>query len=1037
MKRIFFFFFLVNSLFLKSQTILSDSVLGVNCYHDGSISLLITNVNSLTLNWFFQDSNLVWISADTMSSVQFLNSNLDTLLTTQCGSYRLDFNGISRYYWLPCPLGISASHDNVKCFGDSTGRLKRVAHSGAPPYNYEWFLNGIPYSSGPSDTMFDNLLVGSYKVIVTDSIGCSDSILANVVSPSVLVIDTMYSSDINCRGVNTGSISYSVSGGKRYVASEFYNYYLIDGLDTVADESSLAFSSVLSPYQATFDSLFAGEFILSVIDSFGCILDTIFEINEPVPYETYGSTIGGMLICESDSGYFKIDNVIGDSLLGSDNLGFGFLYYPNDTIYVPSGEYDIYIYDSIYSCLDTVLITCNALYKIEVYKSINHVDCFGDSTGDIVIDSIRKGNAPYDIQWGSVNNSSLFAGSYSVHIVDSIGCLKTEVFVISQANQINPNEFLYHPLCNGDANGSIAINLSGGTGGLSYYWLNGTGTADSLYGLSSGIYTLVVSDSLLCVNSFDFFLSEPDSLIISFSNFQDSLACYGEVLVLNLLISGGTAPFSVLWNDGDTNQQRIIGAGNYSCTVTDVNGCIATESFVIIEPELLSINLTYSEITCDEGATASISINGGVEPIDIIWNTGETLMSIDSLWGTIYWVVVTDSCGNSASDTFELLPYVIETSVLYYDSIHVGQVNIDTCSSTLGNFSYQWVDISGDVISNNEFSSHLCEGTYFVTTVDESTNCSVIDTLIATFDLPNGIVDIIITTVFPDSNLWGKPPYTYLWDNDDTLAHANICPPDSHWVEVIDNYGCIVREDFVIDPFYLPNGVVDTTTTVFPDSSLWGNPPYTYLWDNGEVLAHANICPGPHWVKVTDNNGCFFIDSIVIAPFDLPNGIVDITLTTVFPDSNLWGSPPYTYLWDNGDTLANATNICPGSHWVEVTDTFECMFRDDFDIDPLLITLDPAEFIIECNLENLDVIITAVATGGTKPYIYTWPNGSVGESINLSLFPGNHTVVVMDYNTCTEDTSFGIATISAECVPNVFTPNGDNINDTWNLESTF
>ena len=901
MKRIFFFFFLVNSLFLKSQTILSDSVLGVNCNHDGSISLLITNVNSLTLNWFFEDSNLVWISADTMSSVQFLNSNLDTLLTTQCGSYRLDFNGISRYYWLPCLLGISSSHNNVKCFGDSTGRLKRVAHSGAPPYNYEWFVNGSPYSSGPSDTMFDNLLVGSYKVIVTDSIGCSDSILANVVSPSVLVIDTMYSSDINCRGVNTGSISYSVSGGKRYVASEFYNYYLIDGLDTVADESSLAFSSVLSPYQATFDSLFAGEFILSVIDSFGCILDTIFEINEPVPYETYGSTIGGMLICESDSGYFKIDNVIGDSLLGSDNLGFGFLYYPNDTIYVPSGEYDIYIYDSIYSCLDTVLITCNALYKIEVYKSINHVDCFGDSTGDIVIDSIRKGNAPYDIQWGSVNNSSLFAGSYSVHIVDSIGCLKTEVFVISQANQINPNEFLYHPLCNGDANGSIAINLSGGTGGLSYYWLNGTGTADSLYGLSSGIYTLVVSDSLLCVDSFDFFLSEPDSLIISFSNFQDSLACYGEVIVLNLLISGGTAPFSVLWNDGNTNQQRIIGAGNYSCTVTDANGCITSESLVIIEPELLSINLTYSEITCDEGAAASISINGGVEPIDVIWNTGETLMSIDSLWGTIYWVVVTDSCGNLASDTFEIFPYVLETSVFYDDSNHVGDVEIDTCSS-VGTFAYQWVDILGNVISNNNLTSHLCEGTYFVTTNDNTTNCSVIDTLIATYYLPNGIID-------------------------------------------------------------------ETITTVFPDSNLWGNPPYSYFWDNGEILAHANICPGSHWVEVTDDGGC--------------------------------------------------------------------IVRADFDIDPLLITLDPAEFIIECNLENLDVDIIADAAGGTAPYTYAWSNGSTENSINLSLSPGNYSVVIMDNNACTEDTSFTIATISAECVPNVFTPNGDNINDTWNLESTF
>ena len=129
-----------------------------------------------------------------------------------------------------------------------------------------------------------------------------------------------------------------------------------------------------------------------------------------------------------------------------------------------------------------------------------------------------------------------------MHIVDSIGCLKNEVFVVSQANQINPNESIYHPLCNGDANGSITIEPSGGVGVLSYYWLNGTGNADSLYGLSSGIYTLVISDSLTCLNSFDFFLSEPDSLIISFSLHQSAANTRRCTLPCGPLSSGWSGP---------------------------------------------------------------------------------------------------------------------------------------------------------------------------------------------------------------------------------------------------------------------------------------------------------------------------------------------------------------------------------------------------------------------------------------------------------------------------------------------------------------
>ena len=72
--------------------------------------------------------------------------------------------------------------------------------------------------------------------------------------------------------------------------------------------------------------------------------------------------------------------------------------------------------------------------------------------------------------------------------------MHTETYVVPQGIQIDPNEVIYPPSCYGYANGSISIDITGGTGLFSYYWLNGTGSADSLYGLVDGIYTLVVDD---------------------------------------------------------------------------------------------------------------------------------------------------------------------------------------------------------------------------------------------------------------------------------------------------------------------------------------------------------------------------------------------------------------------------------------------------------------------------------------------------------------------------------------------------------------
>jgi len=553
-------------------------------------------------------------------------------------------------------------------------------------------------------------------------------------------------------------------------------------------------------------------------------------------------------------------------------------------------------------------------------------------------------------------------------------------FTVEQSDPFSANAIFYSPSCNEFPDGSIKINLTGGLGPLSYYWLNGTGAADSLYGLTAGVYSLVVSDSLFCSDTISLTLNEPEQIAFTFSNYDNPLLCNGGITTIDIAISGGTGPFSVIWNDGNTDLQRVLSAGIYSCQVSDVNGCSTPNNQITIsEPDPFNIqNVVYNNATCDIGGDAIVNTVGGTNPIQYIWSTGETSQSINSLWETNYWVIVTDSCENSDTAYFDLIPSDFIMVLIYDSATHIGSVIV---ASTGGPFSYEWIDVSGNIISTDSVA-FLCEGTYYVTTTDNTSNCSVTDTLdvppyYLPAQLPHRIVDTSTTTVLPDADLWGASPYTYLWSDASTFAHADLCP-GSHWLEVTDNIGCVVRANFVLAPYYLP--------------------------------AH------------------------------LPDSIIDISTTTVLDTADLWGASPYTYYWSTGENTQHA-DACPGSHFVEVTDRIGCVVRAEFDIDPLLITFDPAGTIIECSLENLDVELEAIAIGGTAPsatdYTYEWSGGSTENPLNISLNPGNHSVTVMDNNGCTEDTIFEIAVMSAECVPNVFSPNGDDTNDTWRLENTF
>ena len=116
--------------------------------------------------------------------------------------------------------------------------------------------------------------------------------------------------------------------------------------------------------------------------------------------------------------------------------------------------------------------------------------------------------------------------------------------------------------------------------------------------------------------------------------------------------TGGTAPYSYLWNNGQTSQVASgLAAGSYSVTVTDNNGCQSVANATITEPPLFEAVLSSTDVSCDGSilGTADVVATGGTPAYSYNWNTGSTLSGITGLTTGSYAVTVTDANGCQAA----------------------------------------------------------------------------------------------------------------------------------------------------------------------------------------------------------------------------------------------------------------------------------------------------------------------------------------------------------------------------------------------------
>jgi SprB repeat len=390
--------------------------------------------------------------------------------------------------------------------------------------------------------------------------------------------------------------------------------------------------------------------------------------------------------------------------------------------------------------------------------------CGAGSNGSISM-TISGGSAPYTYTWtrtegGSGNGtgttiSGLAAGTYSVTVTAANGCASTFTRTLTTAPAIIVTATPSAVLCNGGATGGISTTVSGGSPGYTYLWTGGI-TTPNRSNLAAGTYNLTVTDTRGCTGTASATVTQP--AVISATPTITQANCFGQASgTITLVVAGGTAPYTFLWNDGVTTQNRTsLAAGTYSVVISDSRGCtLAVNSLAVTQPAAaLSLSTSVVNVACNgiNNGSATVTPTGGTSPYAYNWNgtpTGDGTATITGLAAGSYPVTVTDNRGCTAV----AIATITETSPLTVTADFVrptcppgvatlgndGSITLTVAGGTAPR-TYAWTASGGGIVpggqSANQNLTLLVAGTYTVTVTDAN-NCTKTTSVTLTNINPN------------------------------------------------------------------------------------------------------------------------------------------------------------------------------------------------------------------------------------------------------------------------------------------------------------
>ena len=241
-------------------------------------------------------------------------------------------------------------------------------------------------------------------------------------------------------------------------------------------------------------------------------------------------------------------------------------------------------------------------------------------------------------------------GTYTVTVTDQNGCEGTAALTVDPAvSELTLNPSISDISCHGFNDGMIESDQTGGISPINYTWSSGQTSAD-ITALSQGTFDVVAEDAVGCLDSVsEMVIAEPDLLVSSVYSLEQTQCPEDENGSISIVISGGVAPYNVLWSDGQIGPMATnLPAGNYQAQITDASGCLSIQSASILaEFNSPSVDLG-ANITQPNGAAATL--NAGPQT-GYLWSTGATSQIVQVSATGAYWVEVYNGNGCAASDS--------------------------------------------------------------------------------------------------------------------------------------------------------------------------------------------------------------------------------------------------------------------------------------------------------------------------------------------------------------------------------------------------